>query len=378
MSKLLQNAIDAAPNRRRFLNTLTIAGVAAASANNIHAQNPALTDVDVLNFALNLEYLDSEFFSYVAYGRGIESFGVDVSGQGTAGPVSGARQVTFGADQQELLRVFMQLAEDERAHVRLIRQTIQQAGGQPIARPAINLNAMNMGFADFREALVLARVFEDVGVSAYAAAAPLIQDRNILASSARIAQAEAEHVGNVRAQIARYGVPTMMLDGADVLPPPSGDRYFSVDPNGLTYPRTPAQVLFLVYGMQANVTQGGFFPNGVNGNTRTSGTGVSLQGRTVANLSPAMLTTTQSQVVLNAAQSTSAAGTLSYTYSVEPGGLAPALLQIPGSPNATVQFVNGPGTYLVRLRVTDEDNGSATTLARLVYQAAGTPATAPQ
>jgi hypothetical protein len=54
---------------------------------------------------------------------------------------------------------------------------------------------------------------------------------------------------------------------------------------------------------------------------------------------------------------------------VLPGGLQPALLQSPGNPKATVEFVNGPGTYLVQLIVTDSSGTVAKSgVITLIYQ----------
>jgi hypothetical protein len=113
--------------------------------------------------------------------------------------------------------------------------------------------------------LTLARIFEDIGVSAYGGAAPLISSKAYLATAARILAAEAEHAANIRLQDAHFGIMMKKIDSVDILPPPSGKNFFSLDAKGLSAVRTPGQVLYLAYGNMANVTSGGFFPNGVNG-----------------------------------------------------------------------------------------------------------------
>jgi hypothetical protein len=91
-----------------------------------------------------------------------------------------------------------------------------------------------------------------------------------IGTAARILATEAEHVGNIRLEVARLGIASPKLDSVDILPPPTGTNFISADNMGLTAIRTPGQVLYLAYGNQAGATSGGFFPNGVNGNIRTS------------------------------------------------------------------------------------------------------------
>ena len=151
----------------------------------------------------------------------------------------------------------------------LLQTTITSLGGTPVAKPAINLNALGVGFGSASEFLTLARIFEDIGVTAYGGAAPLIKSSTVLGYAARILATEAYHAGNIRLQIAQQNIATKALDGADHLPPPSGTLYFPTDANAITEVRTPGQVLYLAYGA-GNATQGGFFPNGVNGLFTTS------------------------------------------------------------------------------------------------------------
>ena len=359
---LLQQVCAEAPNRRGFLRKLAIASAATAAVGTITRTGlaqAAITDADILNFALNLEYLEAEFYTAATQGKSIDQVGLGITGSGTQGDVTGGKQVTFSDNATS--DIANQIAADERAHVTLIRGALTAAGATQVSRPAIKLDALGIGFANQTEFLTLARAFEDVGVTAYAGAAPLITDKMILGVSARIAEVESEHAAGVRQLVARLGVPTQQLDGVDVLPPPSGTKYFSVDDNGLTQVRTPGQVLFLVYGNAANATKGGFFPNGVNGSINTSSAGIPITTQGLnASLKPAAgsgtlvgstLTTTATQVVLDASGSTPAMG-VTYLFQYA-GGLQPAILQSPTSPSATIQLVNGPGTYMLSLVVVD-------------------------
>ena len=360
--KIIDELVAAAPSRRRLLSKLAFAGAAIAAGSKMNLAKgqtaAAPTDADILNFALNLEYLESEFYTVATTGMNIAQLGIGIDGSGTAGATTGGSLVNFTNSMFLTGTIAMQIAADERAHVTLIRGALTAAGAQPIAKPAINLAALGIGYASVAEFLTLARAFEDVGVTAYAGAAPLIADKGILGYAARIAQAEAEHAANIRVQVAGLGIPTMALDALDILPPPSGSDYFSLTSMGLTQTRTPGQVLYIVFGNQPNATSGGFFPNGVNGTLNTSSNPATNNG-TVASVTPTALSTANASVTLDGSASVSGSGSLTYLYSVVSGGKIPAILQSPNSPMATIQFVSGPGTYIVQLTVTDGAGNTA-------------------
>ncbi|HYL73925.1 MAG TPA: hypothetical protein VEU96_06945 [Bryobacteraceae bacterium] len=79
---------------------------------------------------------------------------------------------------------------------------------------------------------------------------------------------------------------------------------------------------------------------------------------TAAVVTPSSLTTNKPSTILDGSGSTGT-GPLTYFYSVLPGGKVPALLQTPSNPKVIVQFVNGPGTYIVQLKVIDSAGHSA-------------------
>jgi hypothetical protein len=255
-----------------ILDKLPGAARLGLTSSPVHAQ-AAITDADILNFALNLEYLEAEFYTVATTGKTIEESGIAVSGTGTPGPTTGGNKVNFRegffpiGDLGGLVtfEIAEQLAYDEQQHVLLLRGAL---GSAAVAKPAINLEALGIGFANFREFLQLARAFEDVGVSAYAGAAPLITSKAYLQVAAQILAVEALHSGNIRKQVQEHLVPTTPVDSLDVLPPPSGKNFFTVNSQALAIIRTTSQVLSIVYG--GGTTSGGFFPDGVNGVINTA------------------------------------------------------------------------------------------------------------
>lgn len=274
---LLSDVIEQSPNRRSLLRKIGIAAAAggavmAGGGLKLQADPSSPTAVDILQFALNLEYLEAEFYTTATMGKTIDEVGIGISGSGRSGPTTGWHQVSFSNSIVFTGTIANQIGLDERNHVTLLRTALQNAGIEPVAKPPINLGALGIGFANEAQFLTLARVFEDIGVSAYGGAAQVstLTSSPYIGTAARILAVEGEHVANIRLQIARLAVATSKLDTVDIIPPPSGTYFFSVDPStGLTAIRTPAQVLYLAYNA-ANATSGGFFPDGVNGNLHTS------------------------------------------------------------------------------------------------------------
>ncbi|MDQ2840515.1 MAG: ferritin-like domain-containing protein [Acidobacteriota bacterium] len=282
---LLNDVLASSPNRRSLLKKFGMASAAATAALatgglKLEADPSAPTVVDVLQFALNLEYLEAEFYTYATTGAGIDQtqYNVGITGSGNQGLTTGGKQVNFGNNTFFTGSVALEIGEDERAHVTLLRGALQAAGIMPVAKPEINLDALSglgiHAFANEAGFLTLARIFEDIGVTAYGGAAQLPQVGNspYIGTAARILATEAEHVGNIRLQIAKLSIHTPKLDGVDIQPPPDSNSFISADKTtGLTAIRTPGQVLYLAYGFAPNgATSGGFFPMGVNGNIHTS------------------------------------------------------------------------------------------------------------
>lgn len=259
-------------SRRGFAKAAGFTGLAAVAGATLLDKLPkamaagGINDFAILQFALNLEYLEAEFYTKATTGKTIQQLGIGVNGSGNFGATTGGKQVNFSGATLATEAVAKELARDEQTHVQFLRGALNSFGVQPIAKPAINLDALGIGFGSVAEFLTLARAFEDVGVTAYGGAAPLLQNKTVLGYAARILAAEAAHSGNIRLQVATMKIKTAALDGVDILPPPSGTHYFPLTDNyAQTEVRTPGQVLFIVYGLKANVMSGGFYPDGVNG-----------------------------------------------------------------------------------------------------------------
>lgn len=271
ISDLVENAVS----RRKFAKSALAAGFAIGAVGldgtRSAAQAQTITDTDILNFALNLEYLEAEFYTVITSGVTINSapHNIGITGTGTPGPTTGAGQLDFGSDSL-LRQTALELAYDERAHVQVLRSAL---GSAAVAKPAINFAAA--GVTMVGHFLQVARVLEDIGVSAYGGAAPLIQSPAILGVAARIALAEGIHTGNIRLQVAQKGLSDIgPIDAMDIVvgtPGQIGSRLISVDAQGLTPVRTPSQVLSIVYGpgAPAGTSSGLLYPNGLNGTIRT-------------------------------------------------------------------------------------------------------------
>jgi hypothetical protein len=145
-------------------------------------------DVDILNFALTLEYLESSFYEEAK----------------TRAKASG-----------ELKQLIALLADDEQQHVEALTATIKKLGGKPVAEPKFNFE-----YGDTAGFLKLAQTFEDTGVSAYNGAGPSIKSKEVLGAAGSIVQVEARHAAAIRLQNEEEPAPEAFdpsLDEAQVL-----------------------------------------------------------------------------------------------------------------------------------------------------------------
>lgn len=237
-------------------STLLGAVVQDADAQTMPAAAATFTDADILNFALNLEYLEAEFYTFASDGDSIANQGV-IPSSAVGGPTTGGQAVpNFG--KSSIAYLASALKFDEQQHVKFLRSAL---GSNAVKKPAINLNALGLGFANDDEFLTLARAFEDVGLSAYAGAAGLIQTKTYLQAAAEILSTESQHSGSIRSQVLLRNLSVPPVDSVDVVP--TQQHPFFVDQMALAIPRTPQQVLKIVYA--GGTTAGGFFPDGLNG-----------------------------------------------------------------------------------------------------------------
>jgi hypothetical protein len=271
---LINELIAASPNRRSLLKSLGIAAAVAGSSlsfatRSVEAQST--TDIDLLNFALNLEYLQAEFYTQAATGASITLFGVRIDGRATGsnppsgGTAVGGKQVSFFSNDSFTLDIVAEIATNERAHVTLLRNAL---GSAAVARPNLNLNALGFGFDSEHDLLRASRILEDIGLTAYTGSIGMLRTPDNITLAGRLLGAEAEHAAGVRTQIARLGITSKALDALDRVPPPAGssNSLLSTDSrDGLVATRTIGQVLNLVLGARSGGRSGGFFPSGFNG-----------------------------------------------------------------------------------------------------------------
>lgn len=146
-------------------------------ARRAFAQGTALPAeiIDVLNFALTLEYLEAEFYQ---------------TGLDTGGLIPGQARP-----------IFETISQHETAHVALLEGAITSGGGTPTAKPTFDFTAGGTfdPFGVYEQFAALAQAFEDTGVRAYKGqAGALMPNDAILTTALRIHSVEARHASAVR------------------------------------------------------------------------------------------------------------------------------------------------------------------------------------
>jgi Ferritin-like domain len=137
-------------------------------------------DAEILNFALTLEYLESDFYNVKA------------------------QQVGLGGQAKSYAKLF---GEEESQHVEALTAAIKQLGGKPVAKPTF-VFPVN----DEKAFLALAAVLENTGVGAYNGAAPSLHSKQVLAEAGEIVQVEARHAAAIELLLGHSPTPNGGFD----------------------------------------------------------------------------------------------------------------------------------------------------------------------
>jgi gluconolactonase len=246
-------------------------------------RQPAITDQDVLNFALGLAHLTANFHSFAATGAGVSP------------PVLGGAKVAF--TDPALQSYAQELLYREVQHFNLLRLQLGTAA-QPL--PTVDLTStggfqkaagaiLGQGtggvfdpFGGENNYLLAAYLFQDVIVTAYKSAIRLLPTKNYVNSFAGMLATKAYHAGLLRTLLYRRGLTNPALHAATEEIAKVRDRLDGlsvtdrgvalnedrtsiapVDSDGAVFGRTLGQVLNVMYVNDGAVRSGGFFPDGL-------------------------------------------------------------------------------------------------------------------
>ncbi|MFA5965933.1 MAG: ferritin-like domain-containing protein [Sphingomonas sp.] len=308
---------ERASERRQFFRTalgaaaVTVAGAAALTVGP-RAFADTSNDVDSLNFALQLKYLEAQFYSFAATGVGLPAASLTVgsspTGTNVAGDATGARQVSF--TDPVVAQLAHEIAQKSAAHVAWLRNEL---GTNTSAQPAIDLGTAASGafstamraatvisgasatfdpYASDENFLLAAFLLADIAITGFVAAAPLLVDKTHMEVVEGAMLNDAYHSAAIRTLLYAKGATTASLrsnadkiaglrdaldgttkDDPGISPSTDANPVSNVVPtyaDGTIYARAAGNVLNILFLNSAQVTKGGFFPNGVNGTVTTS------------------------------------------------------------------------------------------------------------
>lgn len=309
---------ERASERRQFFRTafgaaaVTVAGATALTIGP-RAFADTTSDIDILNFALQLTYLEAQFYNNAAFGTGLstaqKAAGSTPTGTNVPGEATGARQVTF--TDPLVAQYAAEIAQDKMAHLNWLRGEL---GAYTSAQPAIDLGTAATGafstamraagvisgasatfdpYASDANFLLAAFLFADVGVTVLRSSAAIATDTGHREVIEGAMITDAHHAAMIRTTLYVKGQADASLitnagkisDLRDALDgtieddqgiTPSGTGATTVSnivpayADGSIFARDTTHTLNIVFLNSAQVTKGGFFPAGVNGTIVTS------------------------------------------------------------------------------------------------------------
>ncbi|XP_031103524.1 desiccation-related protein PCC13-62-like [Ipomoea triloba] len=260
-------------------------------------------DKDLLEFPLNLEYLEAEFFLWGAFGYGLDKQAPNLTGGGPA-PI-GVKEAKLSPLVKDIIGQF---GLQEVGHVRAIKETVP---GFP--RPLLNLSAETFAtvindafgkpleptfdpYANDINYVIASYIIPYVGLTGYVGANPKLVSYVAKRLVAGLLGVEAGQDAVLRTilyerkdeEVAPYGITVAeftdrisdlrnklgkagVKDEGLVVEPSQGPEGISSgnilagDANSLAYDRTPEEILRIVYGTGKENKPGGFYPKGADG-----------------------------------------------------------------------------------------------------------------
>ncbi|KAL5996070.1 Ferritin-like catalase Nec2 [Asimina triloba] len=260
-------------------------------------------DVDKIQFALNLEHLETEFFLFGALGRGLDAFDPELAMGGP--PPIGAQKANLDKITK---RIIAEFGFQEVGHLRAIKSTV---GGFP--RPLLNLSAANFAaifdsafgypltppfhpYANSINYLLASYVIPYVGLVAYVGTNPNINgyvSKRLVAGLLGVEAGQdavirgllyergGEYVHPYNYTVVEFTNRVSMLrnrlagcgikDEGLMVPLELGaeerttSNVLSANEDSISYARTPAEILRTVYATGDEHKPGGFLPKGGGG-----------------------------------------------------------------------------------------------------------------